>query len=155
LIIAFLAGLLIYFFTRQKKQKRKMSGNQKADEISAGPIATEIPVQQLRLFPHVYTLDKAKEYLESGYTKAFYKETETVILSVLKEWYAIEVEAGLEKMEKQLTGKYLPADTVKSAMLILDECQMALYSPFLMEDKMRSDYEKARQVLDILQSPQT
>jgi hypothetical protein len=155
LFIVFLAGILIYFFTRQKTQKRKVRGNQKAGEISAESIAAEIPVQQLRLFPHVYTLDKAKEYLEGGHTKAFYKETEKVILSVLKEWYAIEVETGLEKMEKQLKGKYLPADTVKSTLAILDECQMALYSPFLMEDKMRADYENARQVLDILQTPQS
>ena len=113
-------GILIFLFAWRKKNKYKISEGQKGNIVSEESVVTETPVQQLRLFPHVYTLDKAKEYLDSGQTKAFYKETETVILSVLKERYAIETEAGREKMEKQLSAKFLPAETIRSAMEMLE-----------------------------------
>lgn len=153
-LLAFLivTGVLILLFAWKRKRTYKISEGQKNNLVAVESDIIETPVQQLRLFPHVYTLDKAKEYLDSGQTKAFYKETETVILFVLKERYAIETEIGREKMEKQLSAKFLPAETVRSAMEMLEICQMALYAPFFVEDKIRFDYENAQLLLAELQT---
>jgi hypothetical protein len=145
-------GILIFLFAWKKKRKYKITEGQKDNPVSEESVITEAAVQQLKLFPHIYTLDQAKAYLDNGQAKAFYKETETVILSVLKERYAIETEAGREKMEKQLAAKFLPAETVRSAMEMLEICQMALYAPFFVEDKTRFDYEHAQLLLAELQT---
>jgi hypothetical protein len=152
LVFLIVLGFLIFLFAWKKKHKYKISEAQKGNMVSEEPVVTETPVQQLRLFPHVYTLDNAKEYHDNGQTKAFYKEMETVILSVLKERYAIETGAGHEKMQKQLSAKFLPAETVRSAMDMLDICQMAIYAPFFVEDKTRFDYENAQLLLAELQT---
>ena len=152
-LLAFLIvmGILIFFFAWRRKNKYTISEGQKESIVSEEPVVTETPVQQLKLFHQVYTLDKAKEFLDSGQTKAFYTETETVILSVLKERFAIETEAGREKMEKQLSAKFLPEETIRSAMDMLNICQMAIYAPFFVEDKIRFDYENAQLLLAELQ----
>lgn len=152
LAILIFMGVLIFLFAWKKKRRYKNTEGQKGKPLSEEPVVTEAAVQQLKLFPHIYTLDKAKEYLDNGQTKAFYKETETVILSVLKDRYAIEAGAGREKMEKQLSAKFLPAETVRSAMDMLEICQMALYAPFFVEDKIRFDYENALLLLAELQT---
>ena len=153
-LLAFLIvmGILIFLFAWRRKNKYTISEGQKGNIVSEESVVTETPVQQLKLFHQVYTLDKAKEYLDSGQTKAFYKETETVILSVLKERFAIETEAGREKMEKQLSAKFLPEETIRSAMDMLNICQMAIYAPFFVEDKIRFDYENAQLLLAELQT---
>lgn len=148
--IGLLLAIIGFFIWRKSREEKGEKDLAKSRTILPEKPA-EPAVQQLSLFPHIYQLDEAEKFLLEGNPKAFYKETEQTIVSVLKERFDLERNAGREKIAGRLSEKNMPDETIRSLIAILDDCQMAIYSPFIVEEKMREDYEKAVIILKKLQ----
>lgn len=115
----------------------------------------EPPVQQLSLFPHIYKLDKAKEYIFHSMPSEAYKEIEQVIVSAISARYEIRRGETFDRIYAGLVRRYVPEDLAKQTVSLLQDCQVAQFSPLIEDNQVKADYERAEIILDKLQSPTT
>ena len=147
-----IAGMGVYLFTKRKNRKSKERSDLPGSVNSEGSIFADTSVQQLSLFPHVYSLDKAGEYVYSSKPEAAYHEIEQVIVSVIAERYGISRGESLDNINSGLVRKYVSADLALKTVSLLQDCQVALFNPFIEDSQVIADYEKAKIILDRLQS---
>jgi hypothetical protein len=112
-------------------------------------------VQQLSLFPHMYNLDIAREYIYQGKLSEAYREIEQVIVSVISERFEIRRGETFENIYAGLVRRYVPDELAKQTVSLLQDCQVAQFSPLIEGNQAMADYEMAKIILDKLQSSTT
>jgi hypothetical protein len=113
--------------------------------------SAEPPVQQLKLFPHIYNLVKAKELIYLGKPSEAYREIEHVFVSVISERYDIRRGETFDHIYSGLVRRFIPEELAKQTVSLLQDCQVAQFSPLIQESQAISDYERAQLILDKLQ----
>jgi hypothetical protein len=149
LLIFSIAGLIFFSRRNRKKNFKKESSG---DSLSAAEVSNEHQARQLSLFPHLYNLDKAREYIYLNKLSDAFREIEQVIVSVISERYEISRGDTFDKIYSGLVRKYIPEDLAKQTVSLLQDCQVAQFSPQIGDEKALMDYERAKIILDRLQT---
>ena len=123
--------------------------------MSATEVSNEHQGQQLSLFPHIYNLDKAHEHIQLSKLSDAYREIEQVIVSVITERYEISRGDTFDKIYTGLIRKYVSEELAKQTVSLLQDCQLAQFSPLIGEEKAMMDYERAQDILHRLQTSAT
>jgi hypothetical protein len=147
--------IVILLFISRRKGKNKFSKDSFDDGNPAVKVSTESPVQQLSLFPHMYNLDIAREYIYQGKLSEAYREIEQVIVSVISERFEIRRGETFENIYAGLVRRYVPDELAKQTVSLLQDCQVAQFSPLIEGNQAMADYEMAKIILDKLQSSTT
>ena len=147
--------LAVLFFTKRRRHSKKYGKGSPDMVKQAAEATTEPPVQQLSLFPHIYKLDKAKEYIFHSMPSEAYKEIEQVIVSAISARYEIRRGETFDRIYEGLVRRYVPEDLAKQTVSLLQDCQVAQFSPLIEDNQVKADYERAEIILDKLQSPTT
>jgi BatD DUF11 like domain len=148
LLIFSIAGLIFFSRRNRKKNFKKESPG---DSLSAAEVSSEHQARQLSLFPHFYNLDKAQEYIYLNKLSDAYREIEQVIVSVISERYEISRSDTFEKLYAGLVRKYVSEELATETVALLQDCQVAQFSPLIGDEKALLDYERAKIILDRLQ----
>jgi hypothetical protein len=150
LLLIFVTGLLVFFFRRN--QKKNVKKDPSDADLFAKNLSNEQQVQQLSLFPHIYNLEKASEYIHLNKLSEAYREIEQVIISVILERYEIKRGETFDNIYAGLIRKYIPEELANQTVSLLQDCQVAQFSPLIDDKKALVDYGRAQTILDRLQS---
>ncbi len=153
LLVMFILAIL--FFLTGRKGKKKYSKDSPDAGKSTAEISTEPPVQQLSLFPHIFNLGKAKEFVHLNMPAEAYREIEQVIVSVISERYEIRRGETFDHIYAGLIRRYVPEELAKQTVSLLQDCQVAQFSPLIEGNIAMADFERAQIILDKLQSSTT
>jgi len=151
LLLIFIIASLVFF--NRSKRKRSFKKDSPVAALSAAEVSNEHQAQQLSLFPHMYNLDKAREHIHLSKLSEAYREIEQVIVSVISERYDISRGDSFDKIYAGLVRKYVSEDLAKQTVSLLQDCQVAQFSPLIGDEKALMDYERAQNILERLQSP--
>ena len=95
----------------------------------------------------MYNLDKAREHIHLSKLSEAYREIEQVIVSVISERYEISRGDTFDKIYAGLVRKYVSEDLAKQTVSLLQDCQVAQFSPLIGDEKALMDYERAQNIL--------
>jgi hypothetical protein len=97
-------------------------------------------------------LELAARYLKEGKDKAFYEETSRAVWGYLSHKLQIPF-ADLSKqlVQDRLAGKHINGQNTAQLFELLDNCEMALYTPMHSNDKMQGTYQHAVKVISNLE----
>lgn len=152
-LLIFVFVSIVFFNRRNRKKnfKNASSGN----PLSVPEVSNDHQARQLSLFPHLYNLDKALEHIHLSKLSEAYREIEQVIVSVISERFGIRHGETFDKIYAGLVRKYISDDLAKQTVSLLQDCQVAQFSPLIGEEKALMDYERAQIILDRLQTSAT
>ena len=103
----------------------------------------------------MYNLDKAGEHIHLGKLSEAYREIEQVIVSVISERFGIRHGETFDKIYAGLVHKYISEELAKQTVSLLQDCQVAQFSPLIGDEKALMDFERAQNILERLQSKAT
>jgi hypothetical protein len=144
--------LAVLFFLSGRKGKGKLAKDSPDKGKPVAEVSAEPPVQQLSLFPHVYKLDKAREFVYLSMPSEAYREIEQVIVSVISERYEVSRGETFDRIYAALVRRYVPEELAKQTVSLLQDCQVAQFSPLIEDNQAMADCERAQIILDKLQS---
>jgi hypothetical protein len=97
-------------------------------------------------------LELAARYLKEGKDKAFYEETSRAVWGYLSNKLHVPF-ADLSKqlIQDKLSQQQISAEYTANLFALLDDCEMALYTPAHNNDRMQGTYQQAVQVISRLE----
>ena len=146
--VAFVAVTTIYYYNKRKT----IAGIKPfpvTDVKQSLPVAEPEPepVQILQLPPGVSVM------IEDSKAQDFYKEIENVLRKLLEEKFNIDRKAGIMSIERSLANSGVANSDVDAIKELLEDCALSKYTPFVLEDKMKTDFATCRDLLIRLQQP--
>ena len=97
-------------------------------------------------------LIKAKNFLQKGESKAFYKEISDSLWGYLADKLKLKTaNLSRENIIIELEKFEISENVTQKLVHILDECEMALFAPFSKEEGMKNCYENAAEVINSLE----
>jgi hypothetical protein len=141
LAVVAVASLGVYQWKIHKKQSRSV----KATRPGAAAVKETVPVISKDL------LDEARWALQTGESQRFYKEVNKAAWKVVTEKVNLPA-TGLNKPNtiRQLQYKGVNADVIEKFESVLNECEMALYTPVHDISDMHQTLNKAEDVIKTL-----
>ena len=135
-----IAALLLFINSKKKKVVKKS-----ASIIPATPAPEQIP-------PHpVDPFEGARHALAAVNSQLFYKETGKATWQILSEKFQL-TSSQLNKpvVVRLLQQSNAPVETIPLLERVLNDCELALYTPVHTENDMRQTLEKAEQLKKLL-----
>lgn len=147
--VAVFTALALVFIVYRLYQKRKapiMPFPEKAiKENSNADTSAVIPKRVL------ISADEAKPFLENGESSKFYRSLDRSLRQMLSEQFAIGRLESPEQIERKLLQLYVPANDASDLRHILEDCEISSYSPVVLDEKMKDDFDKAADLMKKLQ----
>lgn len=145
--IAFIGFTGYYYFSRKKiKQPLKPFPDVSPLPVVIKPL-DEIPVTD----PPIEMPEQLREWVEQSNPSDFYSGLETVLRKVLQKILGVGKYETIPAIQQLMKSKGVETNDVKTLTELLEDCAMSKYTPFVLEDKMNADYEKAASLLVRLQ----
>jgi hypothetical protein len=136
-------ALLVLFLNDKRKKKVKKS----AKIIPVQPVIEQAPPHQVDPF------EGARHALAAVNSQLFYKETGRATWQILSEKFHL-TSSQLNKpvVVRLLQQSNAPVETISLLEKVLNDCELALYTPVHTENDMRNTLEKAEQLEKLLNS---
>ncbi len=144
--VLIIIGLVVWLKRDTKKEKIS------TDEISALEIkaGAEKPVEEI-LLAQENPLTLAEECLQREDAHLFYMHLNQGLKNYLSKKFAIAAEdLNRKNIAEQLDAKGISTETAVQLQQLIDEIEWQLYTPFADNEKMRGMYDKAHDLIQLL-----
>ncbi len=141
-----ICGLIFWLKKEDKKEKRVKAAAavQKENIVDDKPVEEIMLAQQNPLLP-------AESILRTGDGRAFYTELNQALKNYLSKKLSIPAEELNKKnISEQLDKKGVAHETSMQLHRLMDEIEWQLYTPFTENEKMKIAYEKANEIIQLL-----
>jgi hypothetical protein len=138
LLLLPLAALILALFYRRKQDYQQNNA-----AFLKHRYANKVALKRLEL---------AARYLREGKDKAFYEETSRAVWGYLSNKLHIPFsDLSKQLIQERLSQQQINGDNTNQLFDLLDNCEMALYTPMHNNDKMQGTYQQAVKVISQLE----
>ncbi|WP_336515220.1 BatD family protein [Pollutibacter soli] len=141
-----LALIFIVFRLYQRRKAPIMPFPEKALNEVPTALAPVIVPQRIFVSP-----DDARPFLENGESSDFYRTLDRSIRRMLNEQFAISRLESPEQIERKLLKLDVSANDAADLRHILEDCEISSYSPVVLDEKMKDDFDRAADLMKKLQ----
>jgi len=144
--VLIICGLIFWLKKEDKKEKRVKAAAaiQKENTVDDEPVEEIMLAQQNPLL-------LAESILQTGDGRAFYTELNQAFKNYLSKKLSIPAEELNKKnISEQLDRKGVAHETSMQLHRLMDEIEWQLYTPFTENEKMKAAYERANEIIQLL-----
>lgn len=152
LIAVLIIGGLIFWLKRDRKKEKQVISFIKESKdpwIDEKPV-TEIMESQQKPFAH------AEQYMQMGDGRSFYLALNEALKNYLsKKLSILPEELNKKNITEQVDKKGISNETAIQLYALIEDIEFQLYTPFVENEKMKTDYERANDVVQLLNTYHT